>query len=245
MPQPTKRIQNATPRGTEGSRVGEEKPLSQRTRGLSTSQSGRKRGRPPGAKNKPKGLMPAEMVSEVLPQLKQMLPPDKFEYMKGVVKDGKPISTKSEMEILILLLSRNLYPALLLESSTTSKAAKPASEFFEDGDEEGAEPVEEKSEPSIYFRKDVTERLKVLQSLLSSYERLERADKDSDNGQDTILKLTIKRGFDTGRILKLVGGESGPVAGNADPIEGEADDAGNLPDTVVERPLLLQGGEQG
>jgi len=249
MPQPTKRIQNATARTTEGGKVGVETSLSQRERGLSTSQSGPKpRGRPKGAKNRPKGLMPKELLADILPDLRDMLPPEQFEYMKGVVKDGKPISTKNEMSILILLLSRNLYPALLLEALPKKNAPKAASDFFEDESEDGSEPESQPEEtgPVIpEFRKDVTERLKVLQSLLASYERLERGEKESDNGQDTILKLTVKRGFDTGRFLKLVGGESGPVAGDADTVEGDSDYVGDLPDQTVERPLLLQGSEQG
>ncbi len=248
MPTPSRRIQNATARDTEGGKVGVETSLSQKERGLSVSNSGRPRGRgrPPGAKNKPKGLMPTEMLGEILPQLKDMLPPDQFEYMKGVVKDGKPISTRNEMSILILLLSRNLYPALLLESSTSEKTVKPVNEFFEDDEEgESEAPITEPKEKSIYFRKDVTERLKVLQGLLTSYEKIERADEDKDSGSDTILKLTIKRGFDTDRILKLVGGGTGTVAGNADGVEGFPDDLGDVSDQAAEGPRLLSGGEQG
>lgn len=246
MPQETKRIQNAGVRGTEGHKVGVEQPLSQRERGLSITAPKRGRGRPKGSPNKPKGLMPKEVMDDLLPQLKEMLPPEKFEYMKGVVKDGKPVSTRAEMEILILLVGRNLYPALLLESSTSEKTVKPVNEFFED-DEEGEPeaPIAEPKEKSIYFRKDVTERLKVLQGLLTSYEKIERADEDKDSGSDTILKLTIKRGFDTDRILKLVGGGTGTVAGNADGVEGFSDDVGDVSDQVASGPRLLPSGEQG
>ncbi len=245
MPQETKRIQNAGARGTEGSKVGVEQPLSQRERGLSITAPKRGRGRPKGSPNKPKGLMPKEVMDDLIPQLREMLPPEKFEYLKGVIKEGKPVSTRAEMEILILLVSRNLYPALLLESSTSEKTVKPVNEFFEDDATEAAEEaIAEPKEKSIYFRKDVTERLKVLQGLLTSYEKIERADEDKDSGSDTILKLTIKRGFDTDRILKLVGGGTGPVVGDADGVEGQPYDAGNLSDQVVEGSFLLPGGEQ-
>jgi hypothetical protein len=243
--QPSKRIQNAGPRGTEGVKPGQEMPLSQRERGLSITAPKRGRGRPKGSPNKPKGLMPKEVMNDLLPQLREMLPPEKFEYLKGVVKDGKPVSSRAEMEILILLVGRNLYPALLLESSTTNKTVKPVNEFFEDGEDDTPEVIAEPEEKAIYFRKDVTERLKVLQGLLASYEKIERADEDKDSGSDTILKLTVKRGFDSDRILKLVGGQSRSVAGNADGVEGFPDDVGDVSDQVVERPFLLSGGEQG
>ncbi len=244
--QPSKRIHNAGSRRTEGVKEGQELSLSQKTRGLSITAPKRGRGRPKGSPNKPKGLMPKEVMDDLIPQLRDMLPPEKFEYLKGVIKEGKPVSTRAEMEILILLVSRNLYPALLLESSTSEKTVKPVNEFFEDDEEgESEAPITEPKEKSIYFRKDVTERLKVLQGLLTSYEKIERADEDKDSGSDTILKLTIKRGFDTDRILKLVGGGTGTVAGNADGVEGFPDDLGDVSDQAAEGPRLLSGGEQG
>ncbi len=249
MPVPKKQVQNAASRPTEGVRQGEPLPGAQAQRGLSASAP-RKAGRPKGAKNKPKGLLPNELANAILLQMKDMLPPEHFEYMKGVVKEGKAISTKNEMSILILLLSRNLYPALVMESlpqkkKTTAKGA--SGDFFEDTGEDT--PEQEEPEEEVLqmpeFRKDVTERLKVLQSLLASYEKIDRDDKAADSKQDTILTITAQRGLDLSRLSALVGIESGPVAGNADTIEGVAHEVGDVSDQTSERQVLLPGSEQG
>ena len=242
MPDNTKKIQNANPRSTEGSRVGVEQPASQTVRGASANAP-RKRGRPKGSTNKPKGLVPSELASAMLIEMKDMLPPEHFEYMKGVVREGKSISTKSELSILILLLSRNLYPALVMEAKGESEPA-PASDFFED-DEDAPKPKKDNSLKMPSFRKDVTERLKVLQGLITTYDRIERGDKDANTKQDTILTITAQRGFDRGRLLALVGVEPSVVAGNADTIDGEANGARDVSDQAIERQVLLPSGEQG
>src|SRR5688500_14802087 len=86
----------AAKRGTEGSRPG-------------------KRGRPPGSLNKSRSLVPQNVGKKLLQHMQEQLSPEQFEYLKGVVKDGKPIQTKDEIDTLIALLSRNLYPALIAE----------------------------------------------------------------------------------------------------------------------------------
>lgn len=244
MPQPTKKIQNAKARGTEGTRTGEEMPASALERGASVSNSGRPRGRPKGSKNRPKGLISPALTSEVITEMQRMLPPEQFAYIKGVAVEGKPIETKNELSILILFLSRSLYPALVLESIQDLQTTESASDFFEDDDEESA-PAAPAKPKAPALRKDVTERLKVLQSLLSAYEKIERDEKAQSSKQDTILTITANRNLDRGRLLALVGIEPGSVVGDVHGVVGEANEPRNISDQVVERPVLLQSGEQG
>lgn len=212
--------QNAAPRPTEGSRP-------------ERSGSG-KRGRPKGSKNKPKGILPAELAGTILLEMKDMLPPEHFEYMKGVIKDGKAISVKRELDTLILLLSRNLYPALVMESQPQDDE----DDFFDDEEDEGPRPAKKLKMP--VFRKDVTERLKVLQSLLAQKEKSERADSEPKDKQ--ILTIIGKSGVDAERLRILIGVESGSVVGNVDQVEQPADETGTVSDSISERQVILSSG---
>ncbi len=233
MPNDAFKPQNAAVRPTEGS-----KPT--------TSGSQRSRaGRPKGSKNKPKGILPTELANAILFQMEGMLPKEHFEYMKGVIRDGKAISTKTELDTLILLLSRNLYPALVMEQMP--EANKPEEDFFADPDapRSTAEQVVENELKMPVFRKDVTERLKVLQGLLSLRNQVEKRDSDAVGTEKPILAIVGKRGFESERLRILVGVESGPVAGNPDGTGWPADEARTVSDQVPERQVLLPDGEQG
>lgn len=158
-------------RPTEGSRPGGNAAMK------------RQPGRPRGSKNKPKSLVPSELAEQILLRMEDMLPEEHFRYLKGVIKDGKAISTIRELDTLILLLSRNLYPALVHEML----------------------PAEEGGLGGIY-RKDVTERLKILQSLLGLRFQIEKKNDDNaDEGEQPILKVFAARGIDTDRLSLLVG----------------------------------------
>lgn len=132
--------------------------------------------------NKPRSLVPVDLANEMLLTMKDQLPPEHFAYLKSVIKDGKAISTKQELDTLILLLSRNLYPALIHETAPVL-------------DEEG-------NETGPAFRKDVTERLKVLNSLLSLRNQVERREEQPE-GESPILKLWASRSME-GRVAILV-----------------------------------------
>ena len=225
-----KNIQNASARASEGNRPGSTAPGSMR-----------KPGRPKGAKNKPKGLVPTELANEMLIQMKSMLPPEQWEYMRSVIRDGKAISTKTELDTLILLLSRNLYPALVMEQMTATEE-ESVDDFFDDEDE----PAKAK-EPKIkmpVFRKDVTERLKVLQGLLSLRNQVEKRDSDATVEDNPILKILAGRGIDPGRLRVLVGVESGTLVGDVDGTGQQANQVGAVPDQIPERSVVLPAGEQ-
>jgi hypothetical protein len=229
--------QNAPARSTEGGFVkGREQLPSVQAKGAS-----RGRGRPKGSANKPKGLIPKELASTILLEMKEMLPPEHFEYMRSVIRDGKSISVERELDTMILLLGRNLYPALVLEGKGEAPDTS-GDDFFDEDDEQPAKkPTAGLTMP--VFRKDVTERLKVWSALLAQKDKIERATKD-DGQSGKILTIAAGRGIDPGRIRLLVGVEPGPVAGNADPVEQRADEARTVSDQIPERPELLPAGEQ-
>jgi hypothetical protein len=159
-----------------------------------------KGGRPVGSKNKPKSLIPTELANEMLLVMKDQVPPEHFKYLQGVIRDGKAISTKQELDTMILLLSRNLYPALIAETHNT---------IDETGDDVG--PV---------FRKDVTERLKVLNSLLTLRNQIEkREDEAGQGGNSPVLKVWASRGMQD-RVAVLIGPQQEQpllVDGHAEP----------------------------
>lgn len=194
---------SASVRTTEGSRPG-------------------KRGRPAGSKNKSKSLVPEQVGQRLLEHMQMQLSPDQFEYLKGVVKDGKPIQTKDEIDTLIALLSRNLYPALIHEML----------------------PSEEGGLGGIY-RKDVTDRLKIVQGLLNLRHQIDKRDEPDTDKSDTILTITGRRGFNVERLGILVGRQPDRLDGSADGPRRIAYDAGTVPDTVSERQINVSRSEQG
>ena len=233
------RPQRAVVRSTEGS-----KPTtsgSQRSRG----------GRPKGSKNKPKGILPTDMANAILLQMRDMLPAEHFEYMKGVIRDGKAISTKTELDTLILLLSRNLYPALVMEQVPEvqeDEDEEDADDFFaDDQSAESSRIAKKNKKPTIkmpVFRKDVTERLKVLQGLLSLRNQVEKRSDEAVGAEKPILTIATKRLGAGDRLGLLVGVVPGAVAGNADGTGRTADETGTVPDQLSERSVVLPSGEQ-
>lgn len=235
-------IQNAPARRTEGLKTGDKLSGQQAQRGESAKAP--RRGRPPGAKNKPKSLLPPEIADEMLLKMRSMLPAEHFDYMKSVIRDGKAISTKNELDVLVLLLARNLYPALIMEQFVTEDD-NDVDDFFKDGGEN--KESDKKDEPKLkmpVFRKDVTERLKVLQGLLSLRNQVEKRDSDSRDEDKPILKIVGGRGFDASRLRLLVGVESAAVAGNTDGTGFTAYPTGTVPDQIPERSVVLPSGEQ-
>lgn len=179
----------APARVSEGSRTGEPAPLS-RVRV----------GRPKGSKNRPKGLLPTELAHQLLLKMEGSLPPDQMEYLRKVVKDGKAISTENELRVIIAILGRNLLPALVGEM---------ASEAIGATDEEG-------NEQPAGFRRDVTERLKVYNSLLNLLNQVEKRKEDEqpDNGGALLqlwasrkanIAVTIVQPFEPEQEMKVVG----------------------------------------
>ena len=219
--------EQATRRSTEGSRPG----AVARGKGPQTASARRGPGRPRGSKNKPKSLIPADIASQLLDVMKERLPGEHYEYMRGVIQKGEAISTIREVDMLITLVRGSLMPYLAME-------ALPQPVLDADG-----EPVldEKTGEPLARFPgidRDVTDRLKLLNSLLSLKDTVERRKKDEDDedSQPLIVKVFNARGIlsDGGRLAFLAGG-SGDLAGDADGTGRPAIPARTVSGPVVER----------
>lgn len=181
-------------------------------------QVGKKAGRPRGSKNKPKGIITSEVTEKMLPVLQKQLSPESYEYVKGVLKQGRPIETKRELDVMIAMLARNLIAALADETMNLDAG----------------------------FRKDLTERLKVINSMLTLRHQIEKnSDDGSKPGESVLVKVIGDRKLlDNGRLGVLVGVQPGGVAGTVDGTGRTPDRVGAVSDQLPERPLLSTSGEQ-
>lgn len=230
--------QLAPHRSTEGQVAGRPALPSQHT----DSGARRARGRPKGSKNKNKGLIPKEVATQILLEMKDTLPPEHFDYMRKVIREGGKLDVERELDVMILLLGRNLYPALVLEGKGQTPESS-GEDFFDDEDSEEAVPKKETGLKMPVFRKDVTERLKVWSALLAQKEKIERAKSNEGSGRQ-ILTIAAGRDIDPGRIRLLVGVESSPLVGNTNETKQLTDQAGTVSGEILERPELLPAGEQ-
>ena len=205
------------PRPTEGSK---QTGAVARTRNLSGEK--RQRGRPVGSKTRAKSLVPVELAKELLLQFEGVVPPEHFEYLKSVIKGGGAVSTERELEILILLLGRNLHPDLVGEMLGEEQI---------DIDTETGEVLG--TSKKVVFRRDVTERLKVLNSLLTLRHQIEKNKDEEKDGKQPLLTIVANRDLlNGGRLGILVGGASGLVVGDSDGLGRPA-----IPARTVSNPL--------
>lgn len=220
-------------RETEGVRAGAVSRGDRGTRG---------RGRPTGSKNKPKGLIPLPMAEDLIRSLQPMLPPGQLTYLRDVVKNGAAIDTKRELDTLILLLNRNIWPALIAEGLPQDADIEDETIEELEGQPHGGALKRQREQP--VFRKDVTERLKVLNSLLSLRAQLDKREAEADNNDEQpILRIFADRSI-SDRVGVLVGYQPGGVSGNPDGTEREPIRVGAVPNPAPERPLALPSGEQ-
>lgn len=180
-----------------------------------------KRGRPKGSRNRAKSLLGRELATKLMEHMQDQLSPEQFEYLKGVVRDGKQIETKNEIDTLITLLTRNLYPAIMQEMM----------------------PEEEGGLGGTY-RKDVTDRLKLVREFLTLRHSIDKNESPEDDKPNTILTITAKRGLDIGRLGLLVNSESDSVGRSPDGDRRITHEVGAVSDQLPERPLLVSDSEQ-
>lgn len=204
-------VRSVAQRPAEGSRTG----------AIARGQAPRGRGgRPKGVKNKPKGLIPLPVAEDLIKSLQPLLPAEQMRYLRSVLKDGAALDTRRELDTLILLLNRSIWPALAYEAVPFEDPAPPKSAVGDDEDEEDdSKPATGPSRPSTtVLRKDVTDRLKVLNSLLNLRANLDKSEhaKDGDESQP-ILKLFAERGLET-RIAILVGEPKPALPAGPEPI---------------------------
>lgn len=226
-------IQEAAPRDTEGKVTTATKTKSGET------QKERKRGRPKGAKNKPKALIPKEVANDLLGVVKQTLPPELYDEMKQAVKSGKNISTINEARILMKLMGPPVWQRLIEE---VQPKTQPVIDIDPDlQDEIGPMP----GEGQAGFDKDLNERLKVLINLMQFVAKLEQQENDqSDSSEKPILEIIARRGLDSERVKFLVGVESGDVGGSADGTGRAEGGIRAISDSVPERQIHIQDSEQ-
>ena len=203
MPKQTTDQPQAERRQTEGSREGAI------ARGKGPETAARRRGRPQGSKNKPKSLIPADIAGQLLDVMKDRLPGEHYEYMKSVIVKGESIATEREVDALITLVRGSLMPYLAME-------AMPLPVL----DDEGEPVLGEDGQPKSYFpgiNRDVTDRLKLLNSLLGLKDSIEKRKEgeDDDGKEHVLLKLVASKSLDPGRLAFLAGIQPGSVAGDA------------------------------
>lgn len=193
MDTPSQKPVGLQPRPTEGFQRG---AVSFEHR-LNEQRAERKRGgRPLGSKNKPRGLIPKELASEFLGIIKDMVPTEYYEEMRGAIREGKAISTLTEAKITLKLMGPPIWRRLISEG-------KPIDE---------TKPIE--------FSRDLNERLKVYTGLMAFIEKVED-EQEPDNSKKPIFEIFAGRGVDAGRVKFLLGYESGAVGGDSDEVGGE------------------------
>lgn len=134
-------------------------------------------------------MLPAPLAEDIIKALEPALPPDQMRYVRSVVKDGKSIDTKKELDTLIFILNRNLWPLLMEESQT--------------------DPETGERRP---LRKDVTDRLKVMNSLLSLRNQVEKREDDGEASDvPPLLRLFRERGMET-RVAVMIEARSPELA---------------------------------
>jgi len=184
---------------------------------VKAGETAKQRGRPKGSKNKVKALM----TNEFHRKLKGERTPADYAYLENVVKNGARIDVLKEITIMFAVLGRNILPMMLEEMQADE----------ETGDK--------------YFRKDVTERLKVWQSLGNTIHQIEKgSDEGTSDREKPILKVFENRGIDAGRLRILIGIESDSMGISVDGVGGEQVRLGAVPDQLPERPLDVSDSEQ-
>ena len=213
----------AVSRTTEGHR-----PDEGEMRHWKSTQTVKARGRPSGSKNKSKSIVPAEVANEILNKLKPVLPEEHYEYMRGVIAKGRKIDIERELDVVIMLLNRQLIPALIVE--TEGKV--------EDGDEEMSPEQLSSTIKMPAFSKSVSERLKVVQGFMEMKLRMERhKDESKQEKQQPILTVFAQRGIDIQRLGIIAGAVTSSVGGSPDNAGGPADSARTVSDTIPQRQL--------
>ena len=135
-----------------------------------------------------------------------------------------------------------------MAAESDDEESEDADDFFADEDSaRSAEIAKKNKKPTIkmpVFRKDVTERLKVVQGLLSLRNQVEKRADEAVGAEKPILTIATKRLGDGDRLGLLVGLVPGSVAGNVDGTGRTADEARTVPDQIPERSVVLPSGEQ-
>lgn len=224
----------ASNRPTEGVRrgaVNESKTTGTR------QERARGRGRPKGARNAPKALIPKELANEFLGVVKDLIPGEYYAEMKAAIRNGKNISTLNEAKILLKLMGPPIWMRLIQES----KPVQVMPTFDTDLESEIGGQPQSGVQP---FDKDLNERLKVMIQMMQFVDKLEKNDEATDNSQKPILEVFARRGIDAARIDFITNPELRSVGRNTDGTGRESFEFRAIPSEVPERQVVLQDSEQ-
>jgi hypothetical protein len=179
---------------------------------VSKTQGQIRRGRPSGARNKPK--LDTQQLNELKDKVGRFLPQADWNYLAGVLEGtDKPVLEK-DLDIFLTLQLKALLPQLAQEI-------------------EGGQLTKEATQRSS--------TIKELLALRFQMEKHEKGE-DTPNAVTFIQNVFESRGIDQARLATLAGGFGGSIEGvaralpgTADADEGGADETGALPDQLPER----------
>lgn len=184
-------------------------------RGSIQSVGARRRGRPPGSKNRPKAVLAMATVRSFRDKVGPYLSPEDGDYLMAVLTGKREPELQKDMDIFLALQLKALLPLL-------------------------AEEID-----SGQLSKEGTARSSLVKELLALRFNMEKHDKgEKDANQYTFIQNIFQaRGIDADRIAALVvGPDGGPrelpsgLPGDADRDEEPADEARAVSGEVPQRP---------
>lgn len=157
----------------------------------------RRRGRPKGSKNAPKGILQPDVAQEMLGIIKPMLPDAEYKEIQDAIKKGKSISTIKQVKILLALMMPPIAQRLVEEAKGEVNTGL---DELDDGQE---------SKRKIEFYRDTNERIKVFNNLATLAAKLEgEVDEGTDTREEPLFEQFKKRGLVAERFT--ISGSLGP-----------------------------------
>lgn len=182
---------------------------------LSQAQPARRRGRPPGAKNRPKAVISQAQLSEFRTKLGPYLPAADLDYLANVLEGSDKSVLERDLDIFLALQLKALLPQLAKEI-------------------EGAT-----------LTREATQRSSTVKELLALRFQMQKAEKDDQSGNQYTFIQNIfgERGIDTTRLAAYLGtaevrqlpvpDEPRRISGTTHDNIGQADEAGAVPVEVL------------
>lgn len=185
---------------------------------LSAQQPARRRGRPPGSKNKPKTVISQAQLDKFRAKVGQYLPADDLEYITTILEGTEKSELSRDIDIFLALQLKALYPHL-------------------------ADEIEQGK-----LTREATQRSSTVKELLALRFQMEKQEKgDSSGNQYTFIQNIFDSRLPPERLAALVGIGIGPglpevpprqlperLLGGADDDEEAADEARAVSGEVLE-----------
>lgn len=193
---------------------------------LNQGAGSRTRGRPLGAKNKPKGTALAIVLNDLRSKIGSVVTPEDMDYLVKTLEGSEKSELPKDMDIVLGMALKALLPILADEIKI------------------GA------------LTREGTQRLATVKELLALRFQMEKREKGDDkpNAVTFITNVFQQRGLGDARFAELFGPGGGDqlppkvVTGllprSADGDDAEADEVGAVPDRVSERPVEVQSSRE-